>query len=168
MAAVTEKNALARVLTTMRSLYSSKCEYENYSELLDSFSAALSHCENEKKPLAKCMRQLKRELKHFSKDYYTEIKKYFSLLYPTLDYDYENAKKHIPAIIYGNDMICKTLSAGETGKAKSMSDAMKNYPGFLFGEFESLSPEQFYELVFGFYPKLYEEPFMDEMKHLFR
>jgi len=44
---------------------------------------------------------------------------------------------------------------------------MKSYPGYLFGEFEALSGEQFYDLVFGFYPKLYEEPFMDEMRKLF-
>lgn len=164
---MTEKAALARTLMALKVLYSSKCEYTNFAHILDSMSAALSHCENEKRPLAKCLWQLKRELKHHNRDYYREVKRLFSRFYPVLDYDYENAKKHIPAFIYGNDMICAKLSMGDIGKAKSMSDAMRSYPGFIFGEFESLSPAQFYELVFGFYPKLYEEHFMDEMKHLF-
>lgn len=165
--AMTEKVALARTLYALRDLYNSKCEYENYTALLDSFSAALSHCENAERPLAVCVRQLKREVKAENKEFYRSVKRYFSRLYPVLDYDYENAKRHIPAIIYGNDLICVKLSNGEQGKAKSMADAMKSYPGFLFGEFEAVTPMQFYELVFGFYPKLYDEPFMDEMKALF-
>ena len=59
------------------------------------------------------------------------------------------------------------LVSGETDKACSMADAMKSYPGFLYGEFEALTPAQFYELVFGYYPKIYDEPFMEQMKELF-
>lgn len=37
-----------------------------------------------------------------------------------------------------------------------------------FGEFTALSDKQFYDLVFGYYPKLYEkDDFMGEMKYLF-
>ena len=165
--AMTEKAALAKTLHALRDLYGSKCEYDNYTALLDSFSAALSHCENANKPLASCIKQLKREIKTENKEFYRAVKRYFSILFPVLDYDYQKAKTHIPALIYGNDRICCELQKGEVGKAKSMSDAMKSYPGFLFGEFEALTPMQFYELVFGFYPKLYDEPFMDEMQALF-
>ena len=168
--AMTEASALARVLTISRDLYSALARGEdghNYIALLDSLSAALSHCENEKKPLRKCMRSLKREIKAGSKPFYISIKQQFSFLCPTLEYNYEKARKHIPSIIYGNDMICARLLKGENDKAHSMADAMKSYPGFLFGEFEALTDEQFYELVFGYYPKLYDEPFLDEMKHLF-
>ena len=49
-----------------------------------------------------------------------------------------------------------------------MTDAMRSYPGFLYGEFEALTPGQFYDLVFGYYPKLFDEPFMEEMKDKFR
>ena len=73
----------------------------------------------------------------------------------------------LSAIIYGNDQICRKLVSGETDKACSMADAMKSYPGFLYGEFEALTPAQFYELVFGYYPKIYDEPFMEQMKELF-
>ncbi len=165
---MTEKAALYRTLCALRVLYGGKCEYRNTAALLDSFSAALSHCENAEKPLAKCLRQLKAELKRENKEFYKATKRFFSILFPVLDYNFELAKTHIPAIIYGNDRIAAEIEKSETGKAKSMSDAMKSYPSYLFGEFEALSPEQFYELVFGFYPKLYDEPFMDEMKHLFR
>lgn len=165
--AVTEKSALARVLRAIKELYSLNCESERFTVLLDSFSAALSHCGNEEKPLAACLKQLKRELKAADREFYRSVRRSFSRLNPTLDYDYERALPHIPAMIYGNDRICAELERGELGRAKAMCDAMKSYPGYIFGEFEALSPEQFYELVFGFYPKLYEEPFMEEMRGLF-
>ena len=168
--AMTEASALARVLDISRSLYSALAKGEdchNYIALLDSLSAALSHCENEKKPLRKCMRSLKRELRSGSKPFFIGVKQQFSFLCPALEYNFEKAKKHIPALIYGNDMICARLVSGESDKARSMADAMRSYPGYLFGEFEALTDEQFYELVFGYYPKLYDEPFMEEMKGLF-
>lgn len=166
---MTEASALARVLDISRELYSAlaRGEEHNYIALLDSISAALSHCNNEKKPLRKCLRALKRELRAGGKPFYIRVKQQFSLLCPTLAYDFDKAAKHVPALIYGNDMICSCLISGETDKACSMADAMRSYPGYLFGEFEALTDEQFYELVFGYYPKLYDEPFMDEMKHLF-
>ncbi len=167
--AMTEASALARVLNISRMLYSAVAKGEdlNSMALLDSISAAISHCNNEKKPLRKCMRALKRELKSASRPFYLSVKKQFSILNPTLDYDFDNALRHLPALIYGNDMICARLAEGETDKARSMADAMKSYPGYLFGEFEALTGTQFYDLVFGYYPKLYDEPFMDEMRHLF-
>lgn len=167
--AMTEASALARVLNISREVYSAlaKGDTLNYTALLDSISAAISHCNNGKKPLRKCIRSLKRELKAASRPFYLTVKQQFSFMYPTLDYDFGNALRHLPALIYGNDMICARLEAGDTDKARSMADAMKSYPGYLFGEFEALSGEQFYDLVFGYYPKLYDEPFMDEMRHLF-
>ena len=168
--AMTEASALAKALDISRSLYTALANgsgEHNYIALLDSLSAALSHCGNDKKPLRKCMRSLKRELKSGSKAFYISVKQQFSLLSPMLPYDFEKARRHIPALIYGNDMICARLLRNETEKARSMADAMKSYPGYLFGEFEALTDRQFYELVFGYYPKLYDEPFMDEMKGLF-
>lgn len=166
---MTEKTALYRTLHAAREIYCAMANgtAENSEALLDSLSAALSHCKSAEKPLAKCLRQLKRELKHADRELYRSIKPHFSRLRPTLDYDFDKAVKHIPAIIYGNDRICAKLQENERSKARSMSDAMKSYPGFIFGEFEALSNEQFYDLVFGFYPKLYEEPFMDEVRYLF-
>ena len=99
--------------------------------------------------------------------FYRRVKPMFSVLRPALELDIGRAAKHVPALIYGNDKICAELCRGDIGRAKAMADAMRSYPGYLFGEFEALSGEQFYELVFGFYPKLYEEPFMDEMRKLF-
>ena len=167
--AMTEASALARVLDISHALYSalSQGEQHDYTALLDSISAALSHCSNEKKPLRKCLRALKRELRAGSNPFYKSVKQYFSFLCPVSEYDFGKAARHIPALIYGNDMICSRIEAGEADKARSMADAMKSYRGFLYGEFEALSDMQFYELVFGYYPKLYEEPFMDEMKGLF-
>ncbi len=164
-----EKTALCKTLHAARDIYSAMANStaENSTALLDSISAALSHCQNTQKPLRKCIRQLKKELKHADRELYRSVKPHFSSLRPTLDYDFDKAVKHIPAIIYGNDRICEKLQKGEKSKARSMADAIKSYPGFIFGEFEALSDEQFYDLVFGFYPKLYEEPFMDEVRYLF-
>ena len=166
----TEQAALGRVLAISREAYSAIAKQEpelNYIALLDSLSAALSHAGQDKKPLAKCMRGLKSEIKRAGKPFYKRIKPQLTPVFPDREYDFALALKHIPAIIYGNDLICSRLVRGENDKAFSMADAMKSYPGFLFGEFDALSPEQFYELVFGYYPKLFEEPFMDEMKGLF-
>lgn len=168
--AVTEKAALWRVLCASRRIYCALAEgtAENGADMLDSVCAALSHCLNERKPLSRCLGQLKRELKRADRELYRAIKPCFSRLSPAMDYDFDKAVRHIPAIIYGSDMICAKLMGGEKNKARSMADAMKSYPGFLFGEFEALSDAQFYDLVFGFYPKLYEEPFMEEMQGLFK
>ena len=167
---VTERAALARTLCVSRELYkalSEGGELRLCGEMLDTLSAALSHCNNEKRPLAKCMRNLKRELRSEDKQFYQRIKPYLSIFRPVPELDLIAAAKHVPALIYGNDKICAELSRGDLGRAKTMADAMKSYPGYLFGEFEALSGEQFYDLVFGFYPKLYGEPFMDEMRGLF-
>lgn len=167
---MTEKNALGRVLMVSKAAYIDigSGEYAgNAVALLDSLSAALSHAGNEKKPLGKLTRVLYKEIKSADKAFAAKVKPLFAKIYPVLDYDYDKAAKHIPAIIYGNDKICAKLVARDMDKAKSMCDALKSYPGFLFGEFEALSDKQFYDLVFGYYPKLYEEPFMDEMRGLF-
>ena len=165
-----EEAALGRVLAISREAYSAVKNGEaelNQAALLDALSAALSHVNNEKKPLAKCMRALKSEIKRAGKPFYERVKPQFSPLVPTPGFDFGTAVKHIPGMIYGNDQICRRILSSETDKARSMADAMKNYPGFLYGEFDSLTPPQFYDLVFGYYPKLYGEPFMDEMKELF-
>lgn len=166
----TEDQALGRVLAVSREAYTAVSRNEpgiNQIALLDALSATLSHYRNEKKPLAKCLRALKSEIKRAGKPFYDRVKPQFSLLVPVPEFDAERAARHIPAMIYGNDRICAKLVAGEHDKAQSMADAMKSYPGFLYGEFSALTPEQFYDLVFGYYPKLYDEPFMEEMKDRF-
>ncbi|MBE6901304.1 MAG: hypothetical protein E7478_02410 [Ruminococcaceae bacterium] len=168
--AMNERSALSRTLSISRALYtaiSKGDELHNCRAMLDSLSAALSHCNHAKKPLAKCMGNLKRELRSENKQFFLTVKPYFSIFRPTPELGLDKAAKHVPALIYGNDKICAELERGDLGKVKAMADAMKSYPGYLFGEFEALSGEQFYDLVFGFYPKLYEEPFMDEMRKLF-
>lgn len=167
----TEQAALGRVLSISAQAYSAVAKGEpelNHVALLDALSAALSHVNNEKKPLAKCMRQLKGEIKRAGKPFYLRVKQQFTPIVPVLEYDFSKAVEHIPAIIYGNDQICGKLVRGEADRARSMADAMKSYPGYLFGEFEALTPEQFYDLVFSYYPKLYDEPFMEKMSGLFK
>lgn len=167
----TEKAALDRVLAVSREIYSAVAAGEqelNQVALLDALSAALSHYMNDKKPLAKCMRAFRGEIRRAGKGFYKRIKPLFTPLVPPPRADDERAAEHIPAMIYGNDLICARLVSGEQDKARSMADAMKSYPGFLCGEFGALTPMQFYDLVFGYYPKLYNEPFMDEMKDKFR
>ncbi|HCF83165.1 MAG TPA: hypothetical protein DER68_04265 [Ruminococcaceae bacterium] len=167
---MTEKNALGRVLVIMKEAYSAIREDAltlNVCALLDSLSAALSHAGNEKEPLSKLLGALKREIKAKNKFFYPKVRLFFKRVYAPPDFDYEKALKHVPAIIFGNDMICRKLMTGEADRAKSMCDAMKSYPGFLMGEFAALSDAQFYDLVFGYYPKLYDEPFMEKMKGLF-
>ena len=163
----TEKNALGRVLLILKAVYISD-EIENLVPLLDNLSATLSHINDEKQPIAKALPQLKREIKAADKAFYHLAERYFARIYPVLNYDFDKAVKHIPGIICGNDKICAKIVRGELDKAKSMKSAMKSYPGFLFGEFDALSDSQFYDLVFGFYPKIYErEEFMDEVRYLF-
>lgn len=167
---MTEKEALGRVLLISKAAYSAYVKdkpYMNYVALLDNLSAALSHC-GTAQPLGKLMGKFSREVKGHNKNFYYEEKKLFSRIYPVPDFDYDKALTHIPAIIFGNDKICAKIVAGEIDKARSMSDAMKSYPGFLFGEFGSLTDSQFYDLVFGYYPTIYDESFMEEKKELFR
>ncbi len=166
-----EQNALGRVLWISKEAYSaiSKGELvQNSTALLDCLSATLSHLNDEKQPISKILGKLKREIKSKNGAFYPRVKQYFSKLCPVLDYDFEKAARHIPAIIFGNDRICARFVMGERDNALAMCEAMKSYPGFLFGEYEALSDKQFYDLVFGYYPKLYEkDDFMGEMKYLF-
>ncbi len=166
-----EQNALGRVLMISKEAYSAVSSGElpmNAPALLDCLSAALSHLNNEKQPLSKIMGKLKREIKSKNREFYRKTALYFSKVYPVLDYDFDKAVRHVPAIIYGNDKINEQLVTGDKSRVKAMCDAMKSYPGFLFGEFEALSDKQYYDLVFGYYPKLYEsDDFMGEMKFLF-
>lgn len=166
-----EKNALGRVLLVSKKAYSTiaKGEIEmNVPALLDNISAALSHLNDKKQPLAKILPKLQKQIKLISAEFYAAVDEYFNKLYAVLDFDFEKAAAHVPAIIFGNDKICAMYVSGDRDKLNSMCDAMKSYPGFLFGEFEALSDKQFYDLVFGFYPKLYErDDFMGEMKYLF-
>lgn len=164
-----DKKVLGRLLLILKEAYPSihGGEAENPAALLDGVSAVLSRIGDEKKPAYKLMGALKRTIKSKNKNVYLKVKPLFSKLCPINDYDFEKAVKHIPAVINGNDRICEKIMRGETDRVKSMCDAMKSYPGFLFGEFEALSDRQFYDLVFGYYPKLYDEDFMGNMKHLF-
>lgn len=168
--AVSEKNALGRVLLILREAYLAIRDNKgvgNPAALLDGLSAVLSHINDPKKPIAKLIGSLKREIKSKNKEFYPKVELYFSKIYPAPDYDFDKAVKHIPAIILGNDKICAKTIEGQRGKVEAMCDAMKSYPGYLFGEFSALSDKQFYDLVFGFYPKIYNEDFMGEMKGLF-
>lgn len=168
--AVSEKNALGRVLLVAKEAYAAAGNGDgiaNVVAMLDSISAILSHIGDEKKPISKLLRVFKREIKSKNKAFYKRVRKFFSFTYPVLDYDFDKAAKHIPAIIHGNDKICLKAVARENSRVASMCDAMKSYPGFLFGEYEALSDKQFYDLVFGYYPKIYDEDFMSEMKPLF-
>lgn len=172
MAIISEKNALGRVLMISKQIYSAAGNGENTGNLillLDTLSAALSHTNTPDQPLAKLMRKLKREIKRAaSKELYIDLKQYFARLCPVHDFDFEKAQVHIPALILGNDKICETMVHGQPDRARTMCDAMKSYPGYLFGEYEALSDSQFYDLVFGYYPKLYGDEFMEPVKKLFK
>lgn len=165
-----EKNALGRVLMISREAYLAirgDKGVENLPALLDGLSAVLSHINDPKKPIAKLLGSLKRDIRSKNGTFYNEVKLYFAKIYPAPDYDFDKAVKHIPAIILGNDRICAAAVSGRRDRVEAMCDAMKSYPGFLFGEFEALSDKQFYDLVFGFYPKIYDDDFIGEMKGLF-
>lgn len=164
-----EKNVLGRLLVILKEAYLSihSGTAENPAALLDGISAVLPHIGDTKKPAYKLMGSLKRSIRFKNKSVYPKVKPFFSKLYLVNDFDFEKALKHIPAIINGNDRICEKVIRRETDRVKSMCDAMKSYPGFLFGEYEALSDRQFYDLVFGYYPKLYDEDFMGNMKQLF-
>ena len=168
--AVSEKNALGRVLVISREAYLAIRDdkgVENLPALLDGLSAVLSHINDPKKPIAKLIGSLKRDIRSKNKIFYAQIRLYFSKVYPAPEYDFDKAVKHIPAIILGNDKICAKAVEHRTDRVKAMCDAMKSYPSYLFGEFESLTDKQFYDLVFGFYPKIYDDDFIGEMKGLF-
>ena len=165
-----EQHALGRVLLISKEAYAAISGDEsavNVPALLDSLSAVLSHLGDEKQPISKLMGKLKREIRAKNKAVYKKAKIYFNKVYPVVDYDFEKAARHIPAIISANDKICVKYVSGDIRRVKTMCDAMKSYPGFLFGEYESLSDKQFYDLVFGYYPKLYNDDFMEEMRYLF-
>lgn len=165
-----EKSALVRVLLISRDAYLAIRDgkgVDNLPALLDGLSAVLSHVNDPKKPISKLLPALKRDIRAKNKSFYNTVQQYFSKLYPAPGLDFDKAVKHIPAFILGNDRICAKAVLGQRDRVETMCDAMKSYPGFLFGEFEALSDMQFYDLVFGFYPKIYGEDFIGEMKELF-
>lgn len=167
---ISEKSALGRVLLISRQAYSAVKNGEhidNLVALLDSFSAILSHAEDEKAPVSKLFGKFKREIRSSNREFYNNVKLFFGKTYPAPDFDIALAKKHIPAIIYANDLICSKAVKGEFDKVKSMCSAMDSYPPYIFGEFSALSDSQFFDLVFGYYPKIYEEEFMEKMRYLF-
>lgn len=170
IAQISEKSALGRVLLISREAYGAirdgKAEI-NAPALLDALSAVLSHCNDESKPVSRLLSSLRREIKAKNKAFFPKVSGYFKRGCFVPEYDYDYALVNVPAIIFGNDKICAKVVSGEHDKAKSMCDAMKSYPGYLFDEFGALSAGQFYDLVFGFYPKLYDEEFMEPMKYLF-
>lgn len=172
MTIISEKNALGRVLMISKRVYSAAGNGEdtgNLMLLLDSMSAMLSHINSPEQPMAKLIKALKREVKRAaSKELFIEIKPFFAKLCPIQDFDFEKAQLHIPALILGNDKICERMVRGQPDRARTMCSAMASYPGYLFGEYEALSDSQFYDLVFGYYPKLYDDEFMDPMKKLFK
>lgn len=139
----------------------------NAIALIDALSAVLSHAFDEKQPSRKSLNALKRQIKSKNKPLYPFVRNYFNPIFAAPEYDAELAKKHIPAIIYANDLICSKMVSGELDKAKSMCGAMVSYPGFIFGEYSALSDKQFYDLVFGYYDVFYDDEFMDKMKYLF-
>ncbi|MCH5205211.1 MAG: hypothetical protein J1F03_10700 [Oscillospiraceae bacterium] len=170
-AKITEKGALGRVLLISKEAYAAACGKKpeaNVPVLLDMLSKVLSHCGDENEPITALLEPLKLELKTKHKAFYKKTKKYFKRGCFVPEYDYDRALGFIPLMLFGNDRICEKLASGEADKARSMCDAMKSCPGYILDEFGALSPEQFYDLVFGFYPKLYDEEFMEPMKHLFK
>ena len=172
MLIISEKNALGRVLVMSKLIYTAAGKGKNIGNLmllLDSLSAMLSHVSSPEQPMAKLMKKLQREVKKaVSKEFFLELKPFFAKICPINDFDFERAQLHIPAIILGNDKICERLARGQPDRAGTMCSAMASYPGYLFGEYSALSDSQFYDLVFGYYPKLYEDEFMEPMKHLFK
>lgn len=169
---ISEKNALSRVLMISKRVYSAAGNGEetgNLLLLLDSLSTILSHINSPEEPMAKLMKAFRREIKKAAdKRFFAELKPFFSKLYAAADLDFEKAQRHIPALILGNDKICEKMVRNQPDRARAMCDAMKSYPGYLFGEYEALSDAQFYDLVFGYYPKLYGEDFMEPIKGLFK
>ena len=169
---ISEKNALGRILMISKRVYTAAGNGENTGNLillLDSLSAVLSHINSPGQPMAKLMKKLQREVKKAaSKELFLELKQYFAKLLPVQDFDFDRAQPHIPALIHGNDKICERMVRGHPDRARTMCSAMASYPGYLFGEFEALSDSQFYDLVFGYYPKLYDDEFMEPMKKLFK
>lgn len=169
-AKITEKSALGRVLLISKEAYTAACGGKieiNVTALLNELSAVLSHCSDEKEPISSLLKPLKLVIKAKHRAFYPKARKYFGYGRFVPEYDYNKALTYIPVIIFGNDKICAKLAGGEADKARSMCDAMKSCPGYIFDEFGALSSEQFYDLVFGFYPKLYDEEFMEPMKYLF-
>lgn len=72
-----ENSALGRVLAISREAYSAVAEGMpdvNRVALLDAVSAALSHYNNSEKPLAKCMRAFRAELRRAGKPFWQKVK----------------------------------------------------------------------------------------------
>lgn len=167
---IDEKGALGRVLMISREAYSAACRGGAEIDvplLLNGLSKVLSHYGDESEPVLSLLKPLKLEIKERHKALYPKVKRYFRRWCFVPEYDFDRAKKYIPVMLFGNDTICSKLSSGQNDRAKVMCDAMKSCPGYILGEFGALSSEQFYDLVFGFYPKLYDEEFMEPMRYLF-
>lgn len=165
---MTEKQALSRVLELSQDAYTAMLDgsVSEPEALLNTISEALSHCNGEQ-PINELMKALKKDIKHNHRRTSTNMMKHFSAIQPKHDYDYERALKYIKVMIYGNERICSKLSSGEYDKASAMIEAMRSLPGFILGDYDGLSSEQYYDLVFGLYPKQFGEPFMEEKRATF-
>lgn len=164
---MTEKNALSRVLLISREAYRAAEKREVSVAVFDCLSATLSHAGSESSPLNRLIPQFKRELKSADGDLWKKSSRYLSLMYHAEDFDFDRAMKFLDVMIYGNDMMCRKLIEREREKAFAIAQAMSGMAGFLLGEYEGISHERLYELLFGYYPKRFGEPFMDEMKQVF-
>ena len=165
---MTEKQALSRVLYLSRDAYLALLDgsVSNPEALLNSLSDVLSHCDSEQ-PMNDLMKSLKKDIRQNHSRTSTKMMKNFSMLRPKHDYDFERALKYIDVMIFGNECICTKLSNGEQEKALAMLEAMRSMPGFILGDYDGLTPEQYYDLVFGLYPKQFGEPFMEEKREAF-
>ncbi len=155
---MTEKKALGRTLMIYREVCSAirdgRCR--SHDQILDNLAAALTHLENEKQPLAKCIGTVKSVIKRCDPELYARIKPQLSPLMPVMDYDFEPARKSVPALVSGIDKLREMLNGGEDEKARAYADALHNCPGFIFGEFPGLTAEKFEQLIFGYYRRKYE------------
>lgn len=165
---MTEKQALSRVLYLSRDAYTALLDgsVAEPKALLNSISDMLSHCDSEQ-PMNDLMKSLKKDIKQNHRRTSTNMMKNFSMLQPKRDYDFDRALKYIDVMIYGNECICIKLSNGEQEKALAMVEAMRSMPGFILGDYDGLSSEQYFDLVFGLYPKQFGEPFMEEKREAF-
>lgn len=155
---MTEKKALGRILTVYREVCSAirdgRCR--RFDPVLDALAAALTHLDNEKQPLAKCIGAVKTVIKQAEPELYARIKPQLSILMPVMNYDYDLAKKLAPQLISGCDELREMLGNGEEERARAYADALHNLPGFILGEFPGLSEERFDQLIFGYYRRKYE------------
>ncbi|CDM70452.1 hypothetical protein CM240_3335 [Clostridium bornimense] len=121
---------------------------------------------------SKRLRSFKKDIKANNIQFYKKNKKYFSVLKNIKNassYDYDNALKHMEALVKANDFLIDKIKENKDVEIKIMASSLQNYPSFILSKdiCKGMSGKDFYDKYICYYSRIYKTPFLEEYKNLF-